>query len=232
MVKILDCTIRDGGHQNNWDFDDDFVLKHIEKLKSEKIDYFEIGYRNEKDKERKGKFFFCDKRLLSKFVKNKGLLKIGIMADYKRINLNNFKSASKDCIDFVRIACHPDDIKSSLIICEKLKDRNYNVFLQLMEIPNVKQEHYEILQKWENKDIIDSLYIADSYSTVKPNNIPIYFDTLKKIGYKKISFHSHNACRLALENSLQAIRCGAHIIDVCQNGIGGNLDFEDYKNCL
>ena len=83
-----------------------------------------------------------------------------------------------------------------------------------------------------NKNIIESLYIADSYSCVSPKNIPTYFDTLKKMGYEKISFHSHNASGLALENSLKAIKCGAYIIDVCQNGIGGNLNFDDYKNCL
>lgn len=232
MVKILDCTIRDGGRQNNWNFDDNFVLDLIDLLKSEKIDYCEIGYRNQIDKEGKGKFFFCDNKVLSKFIANKDNLKIGVMADYKRINLNDFKSWSEDCIDFVRIATHPNDIKESLILCEKLKDRKYNIFLQLMEIPNVKNDHYNILGNWNNKNILDSIYIADTYSCVIPSNIPKYFEQLKNIGYEKISFHSHNASGLALENTLQAIKCGAHIIDVCQNGIGGNLNFEDYKNFL
>lgn len=232
MVKILDCTIRDGGHQNNWNFDDNFVLNLISKLKSYKIEYCEIGYRNYIDRENKGKFFFCTKELLKKYITNKQNLKIGVMADYKRINIKDFESAEKDCLDFVRIACHPSDIENSLKICEKLKQKGYNVFLQLMEIPNVKEEHYKILENWKNKDILESIYIADSYSCVNPNKIPIYFHRLKNIGFKKISFHSHNACGFALENTIQAINCGAYSIDVSQNGLGGNLNFEDYKNCL
>ena len=232
MVKILDCSIRDGGHQNNWAFSDDYVFNLIEKLKSQNIDYCEIGYRNHTDKEGKGKFFFCDTKLLQKYTFNKGNLKIGIMADYKRISLGDFKNAQEDNVDFIRIACHPNDIKNSLIICEKLKQRGYNIFLQLMEIQNVLEEHYKILEEWNNKTILESIYIADSYSCVNPNKISSYFNKLRQIGFNKISFHAHNACGLALENTLKAIDCGAEIIDVSQEGIGGNLNFNDYKNCL
>ena len=56
MTMILDCTLRDGGHQNNWNFDDEFVCNLINKLKNKKIDYCEIGYRNKKDKADKGRF--------------------------------------------------------------------------------------------------------------------------------------------------------------------------------
>ena len=51
MVKILDCTIRDGGHQTNWDFDDEFIFNLVKKLERNNIDYCEIGYRNNIDKQ-------------------------------------------------------------------------------------------------------------------------------------------------------------------------------------
>lgn len=232
MTKVLDCTIRDGGHQNNWDFDDNFVFNLIEKLKSDKIDYCEIGYRNSLDKKGKGKFFFCDKNILEKFTAIKGSLKIGVMADYKRLNLDDFNSSENDVIDFVRVACHPDKIEYSLNCCEQLKNNGYTIFLQLMEIQNVEEKHYKILKKWEHKDILESLYIADSYSRVEPDMIANYFNKLKNIGYKRISFHAHNNTGMALDNTIMAINCGAYSIDVSQNGLGGNLNFEDYKNCL
>ena len=232
MPMILDCTLRDGGHQNNWNFDDEFACNLINKLNNEKIDYCEIGYRNNKDRAGKGRFFFCDMLLLEKFVKNKGNLKIGIMADYKRIDTNDFISAESDLVDFVRIACHPDKILPSLKLCETLKKRGYNVFLQLMEITALAGEHYNILEKWKNKDILEGLYIADSYSIAEPNDIPLYFSRLRNAGYSKISFHAHNNKGLALKNTLKAVECGAYSIDVSQNGLGGNLNFEDYKNSL
>ena len=232
MTMILDCTLRDGGHQNNWNFDDKFVCNLLNKLKNEKIDYCEIGYRNHTERDDKGRFFFCDKLLLEKFVNNKRNLKIGVMADYKRIDPNDFISADNDLVDFVRLACHPDKIFQSLKLCETLKMRGYNVFLQLMEITALTDEHYKILEKWDKKDILDSLYIADSYSIAEPDDIPQYFSKLKNAGYLKISFHAHNDKGLALKNTLKAVECEAYSIDVSQDGLGGNLNFEDYKNSL
>ena len=49
MVKILDCTTRDGGHTTNWNFDDNFVFALMEKLNNSGVNYYEIGYRNHYD---------------------------------------------------------------------------------------------------------------------------------------------------------------------------------------
>ena len=79
---------------------------------------------------------------------------------------------------------------------------------------------------------MESLYIADSYSTVKPNEIEIYFNKLKSIGYNKISFHAHNRHNLALQNTLKAIEQGADIVDVTLNGLGSNLNALDLFQSL
>ena len=224
MYKVLDCTIRDGGHQNNWDFDDNFVNKCIAEAIKNNTTYFEIGYRNHFDTEGKGKFYKCSPELVKSFAVHKSSLKIGVMTDISRFNQTDFGNAEKDFIDFVRIATHPKMIKEALDTAYILHSRGYKIFVQLMEIPNVSQEHYEILEKWDYKNILESLYIADTYSKVEPQDLEKYFTKLRNIGYKKISFHAHNGRELALKNTLKAIELGAFIIDVSQNGLGGNLN--------
>ena len=55
--KILDCTFRDGGYYNQWDFNDSLVRKYLNLMEILKVDYVEIGFRKI-DKEKKcGKFF-------------------------------------------------------------------------------------------------------------------------------------------------------------------------------
>ena len=232
MVKILDCTTRDGGRSTNWMFKDSYICELIEFLNKNSTDYYEIGYRNNLEKEGKGKFFYCAPETLKFFYSIKGNLKLGIMVDTSRYSISDFSDAKNDYIDFVRIATHPEKIKETLHISQELHKKGYSVFIQLMEIPNVKEEHYEVLSEWENKDILESLYIADSYSTVKPEEIKKYFSKLSEIGYSKISFHAHNGNGLALENTIEAINCGAFSVDVSQNGLGGNLDFELLKRYL
>ncbi len=230
MYKILDCTIRDGGHQNNWEFEDEFVFVATDFAAQNGCEYFEIGYRNFSDNEGKGKFYYCTPKLIEKYKNKAANLKIGIMTDTSRFCIDDFKSAEYDCIDFVRIATHPQKIKETLIIAQELHSRGYKVFVQLMEIPNVLAQHYKILTDWNYKNIIESLYIADTYSTVKPQDLELFFEKLHNCGYEKISFHAHNNHGLALENTLKAIELGAYSIDLSQDGLGGNLSFKTFLN--
>ncbi len=221
MVKILDCTTRDGGHDTNWQFDRAFVSSFVRCLNSSKIDFYEIGYCNSKDCEGKGEFYRCEDSLLDEFAMLKRDFKIGVMVDVSRFSPQYWQKPKN--IDFVRIATHPNDISKALKIAEILSE-SYRIFVQLMEIPNVKEEHYHVLAQWERKDILESLYFADSYSMVLPSQIEQYFCKLYQIGYERVSFHAHNLRGYALENTIKAIESGAYSVDVSLNAMGGNTD--------
>lgn len=226
MVKILDCTTRDGGHKTKWNFNEDFVFSLMECLNNSNISYYEIGYRNHYDNEGKGIFYNCTPEFLGKFYKAKGNLELGVMTDTSRYLAEDFQGKDKDNIDFVRIACHPDRIRETLEISKDLHNKGYKVLLQLMEAPNIDEAGYLSLFEFDNKDIFETVYLADSYSTMHPNEIENYFNKMEMLGYKKISFHAHNKIQLALKNTLKAIEHGAYSVDVTLDGIGrdGNLD--------
>ena len=226
MVKILDCTTRDGGHKTKWNFNEDFVFSLMECLNNSNISYYEIGYRNHYDNEGKGIFYNCNSEFLEKFYKAKGNLELGVMTDTSRYLVEDFQGKDKDNIDFVRIACHPDRIRETLEISKDLHNKGYKVLLQLMEAPNIDEAGYLSLFEFDNKDIFETVYLADSYSTMHPNEIEKYFNKMEMLGYKKISFHAHNKIQLALKNTLKAIEHGAYSVDVTLDGIGrdGNLD--------
>ncbi|SVD87704.1 uncharacterized protein METZ01_LOCUS440558, partial [marine metagenome] len=44
-VKVLDCTLRDGGYYSNWFFDKDLVSSYLEAMSASNIDYVEVGFR-------------------------------------------------------------------------------------------------------------------------------------------------------------------------------------------
>ena len=44
-MKILDCTLRDGGYYVNWDFEPKVVRKYLASIDAAKIDIVEIGFR-------------------------------------------------------------------------------------------------------------------------------------------------------------------------------------------
>lgn len=233
MVKILDCTVRDGGYKTNWTFTDNFIKSFIQCLEDSKVDYFEIGYRNFYDTEGKGKFYKCGKELLQQYYNEKKSIQIGIMTDTKRFNSIDFPGAEHDYTDFVRVAGHPDKIRETLDIAKSLLDKNYRVFVQLMEISNVEKKDYDILAKWDYKNEIECIYMADSYGTITPSDVESFYKIIQSNGYNKIGFHAHNTINLALENTLKAIELGAYCVDVTLSGLGrgsGNLDAVELFN--
>ena len=57
-VTHLDCSLRDGGYYNNWDFKDDLINQYLQVLESINIDYCEIGFRFYNNKGFKGSCAF------------------------------------------------------------------------------------------------------------------------------------------------------------------------------
>jgi len=235
MVKLLDCTTRDGGHNTNWEFENKFITDLMKFQNDFGISYYEIGYRNHFDTENKGKFYNCTPDILEYFYKIKGNIQLGVMTDTKRFSYEDFTNAENDFVDFIRIATHPNKINQTLKIADELYNRGYKIFIQLMDVSNIDEKGYLALYQWENKNILESLYFADSYGTLYPEDIKKYYTKLKTLGYEKISFHAHNNIQMALQNTLQAIELGAYSIDVSKDGMGrcgGNLNVYDLLNTL
>ncbi|MBR6127102.1 hypothetical protein IKQ21_05395 [bacterium] len=231
MVKLLDCTTRDGGYCTNWNYSDEYIFGLMSTLNKNKINFYEIGYRNYYDKNGKGAFYYCTPDLIKKFYDKKGDLNLGVMVDTKRYNESDFLNAKEDYIDFVRIATHPDRIKDTLLIAENLYNKNYNVMVQLMDITNLTQGHFSILNNWQNKSILKVLYLADTYGIINAEDLGQVYSKIKEMGYKNIGFHAHNKTHQALTNSIHTIKLGAYSIDVVQdvNGInGGNLSYNEF----
>ena len=110
-MKILDCTLRDGGYYTNWDFDSITVDNYIKYTNNLPLEFIEIGYRNPKNiNNYNGEFYYTPIKTL-KLFKAKSNHKISIMIDFKKFKLNDVESLIKECkgyVDLVKIAIHPD----------------------------------------------------------------------------------------------------------------------------
>ena len=54
QVKILDCTLRDGGYYNNWHFPEALVEHYLMSVAKAQIDYVELGLRQFNSEEWRG----------------------------------------------------------------------------------------------------------------------------------------------------------------------------------
>ena len=116
MINILDCTLRDGGYYNNWDFEENLVHEYLQAMDSLQIDFVEIGFRSLKNDSFKGAFAYSSDSYLNNLNIPVGLKdKIGVMINGSEIVDPKtqitcleklFKPKSKSPVTLVRIACH------------------------------------------------------------------------------------------------------------------------------
>ena len=44
-ITFLDCTLRDGGYYNSWDFDPKLTNDYLQSMSAANVDIVEIGFR-------------------------------------------------------------------------------------------------------------------------------------------------------------------------------------------
>tara|TARA_B110001452_G_scaffold89125_1_gene73047 strand:+ start:87 stop:512 length:426 start_codon:yes stop_codon:yes gene_type:complete len=131
-LKILDCTLRDGGYYNNWDFSRELIEDYLRAMSAAKIEYVELGFRFLKKDIYLGPCAYTTSSFLET-LKIPKKLKIGIMINAKdilsskfskkKINDTFFELPKKNKISFIRFACHLDEIKKIIPLCDYLKKK-------------------------------------------------------------------------------------------------------------
>jgi len=229
--KIVDCSIRDGGHLNKWHFSHQCVkAAYFAALKSG-VDYFEIGYRAPETISGLGDFGYSRDELLFSLFRVSDKCKLTVMIDSGKAETCSFKICKPENtpLQAVRVAAYPYELAKALQQVEDLYAKGYEVFLNLMAYSEMPDEQMELLKKWTPKDILQAVVFADSFGAFVPSDIPQHVSRLRDAGFERIGFHSHNNLQMAFANTLKAIEEGAAVIDASIYGIGrgaGNLPIE------
>src|SRR3989304_8583094 len=102
--QILDCTIRDGGYLNDWHFDKQLVREVYRALSKSGVDFIEIGFRGTEkyfDKGKYGLWRFSPEEVIREITANINGAKIALMADYNKIELDDFCDAKESLVKLV-----------------------------------------------------------------------------------------------------------------------------------
>ena len=231
-LKILDCTLRDGGYYTQWDFDEGLVDIYINSFNSLPVDYLEIGYRSKPLNEYFGEYFYCPTYIIEKLRMN-STKKLSIMLNEKDFGLELVEDVLNPClgfVDLIRIAVNPDNFLRALKLAEKIRDLGFEVGFNVMYMSTWRRRKGFIDMLSDLDGNVDYFYMVDSYGSVFPEEVKNLINSIKeKTSDVKIGFHGHNNLELALINTLTAVENGAEIIDATVTGMGrgaGNLKTE------
>lgn len=237
-LEILDCTIRDGGYINNWNFDKKLVRETYRSLSKAGVDYVELGYHGTEkyfDKEKYGPFRFCPQGLINEICHGISGSKVALMVDYGKFDLCDLIQYKNSVVSLIRIAFHRDKLKESLEAAKKIKKLGFKVSINLMAFSTYSKEERERLVSLIKDMQLDYLYVADTYGSMFPNQVADIFGSLFKLKHIKLGFHPHNNLQMAFANILAAMDIGVHIIDGAVYGMGrgaGNLNIESILSYL
>ncbi|MEL0587493.1 MAG: aldolase catalytic domain-containing protein [Candidatus Thiodiazotropha sp. (ex. Lucinoma kazani)] len=243
-LKVLDCTIRDGGLINNYHFTDDFVKAVYHAACDSGVDIIELGKKlavsEEYPRDKFGKWNFCDDDDLKMVIdshecENRPL--VAVMFDIGRVDVDNLKPREQSPFDMARVACYVPDIDKGLDLVKRSKDMGYETTINIMACSAaIRTELIEALNQVEETAELDYLYLVDSYGAFYSEQVTDYLSLYKKYApSKELGFHAHNNQQLAFANTQQAIIDGVNLLDATINGIGrgaGNCNLELLLNFL
>lgn len=241
-IKVLDCTFRDGGYYNQWDFDIQLVQKYLDGVDRANVDVIELGFRNFPQNNFLGAFAYTTDAYIEALNIHERTI-VGVMIDAsvilscqypidQAINLL-FQAKNKSRVNLVRVATHFNDVEQCREIVRVLKKLGYQVALNLMQ-SNTKTDNEitntaKLIQSWE---MLDVLYFADSLGGMGTRDVVRIISALRLNWLGELGFHAHNNKGLAVSNTLKAIENGVTWVDSTVLGMGRGAGNAQTENLL
>jgi 4-hydroxy 2-oxovalerate aldolase len=231
MVKLLDCTLRDGGYYNTWDFDTELIIAYLKAVNSLPVDMVEIGFRSMpgNSKKFKGGCAYCTDAFIRSLEIPNGL-RLAVMVN--GTDLTNYPDGVEKAVDrlfgpaeispleLVRIAVHVHKVEETLPAIIRLNELGYRTTLQLMQIAGLSKDEVEQLAEVCSEFPLDVLYFADSLGSMVPDDINQTVKALRTHWQGELGFHAHNNMQGAVANCIRAVAQGVTWIDGTVLGMG------------
>ncbi|MDU2121210.1 MAG: aldolase catalytic domain-containing protein [Clostridium celatum] len=230
-IKILDCTLRDGGYVNEWRFGARNISRIINKLSQANIDIIECGFLTSKGGD-VDTTLFNDVSKIKGYIKskNKGLMYVAMIAYPNKI-VENIPICDGSSIDGIRVTFHEHEIQEAMDVCEELIKKGYKVFIQPVGVTSYSDSNLIKLIDKVNLLMPYAFYMVDTLGKMYKNDLLRMFYLIDNNLEKDINigFHSHNNLQLSFSNAQELMSLHTKrtiIIDSSVFGMGrgaGNL---------
>jgi 4-hydroxy 2-oxovalerate aldolase len=237
-LTLIDCTLRDGGYYNHWDFSGELIVEYLAAMEAAAVDYVELGFRSFDTVGFRGACAYTtDKFIASLLIPAK--VKIGVMMNASELLKHplgpiaaadtQFCEAEQSPVSLVRFACHVHEFEAMLPVCAHLKARGYVVGINLMQVADRTDVEIENIGKLANEWPLDVLYFADSLGSLDPDQVAAIVRTLKLHWKGDLGIHTHDNMGRAVANTFRGVEEGVTWVDSTVTGMGrgpGNAQTE------
>lgn len=243
QIKVLDCTVRDGGLMNNWEFSKDTVKAIYRAIALAGVDYIELGYRHDRNMfppDKSGAWRFCEEDVLREIVdsldetelEGEPRPKVSVMADVGKTDMDDFIPKNESVIDLVRVATYVKEVDKAIAMAERADELGYETFINIMAISHATEFDLNEALAQLAKSPASTIVIVDSFGALYSEEVDYlckkYFKHLDGTG-KEVGIHAHNNQQLAFANTIEGIIRGCNRLDGTLYGMGrgaGNCPLE------
>src|SRR3990172_10556794 len=236
-IKLLDCTIRDGGLIGDHRFEDGFVKAVYDTCVAAGVDYLELGYKASKKifaPSDFGPWKYCDEDDLRRIVgDNPNSIKLCAMADADRTDYHtDILPKERSVLDCIRVAAYIHQIPIAIDMIKDAHEKGYETTFNLMAISVVQDRELQDALEALAQSPVDTVYLVDSFGAFYSEQVRdltlIFQEALEGTG-KQVGIHMHNNQQLAYANTIEGVVVGANRLDATINGMGrgaGNCPLE------
>lgn len=222
QTLLLDCTLRDGGYLNDWEFGHDNIINIFERLVSAEVDIIEIGFLNESRIYDVNRTIFPDGESVNRTYcgLQKGNSMIVGMIDYGTCDIDKLLPAEESFMDGIRIIFKKEKKEGAIDFCRQVKALGYKVFAQAVSITSYDDAELKELIGLVNELEPYAFSLVDTYGLLHKNRLMHYFSFSNEHMTSSIGlgYHSHNNFQLAYANCIEVMELPSVIRNVVIDG--------------
>lgn len=209
-IKLLDCTLRDGGYVNDWEFGHSNLISAFERLVNAGVDIIEIGFLDERRPFDINRSIMpsteCVQKIYGK-VNKKDSMAVG-MIDYGTCPIGNIQPCEESYLDGIRVIFKKHLMHEAMEFCRQIKELGYKVFSQMVSITSYSDEELDELIGLANGLKPYAVSMVDTYGLLYHDSLLHYFEYLNEGLLPEIGlgYHSHNNFQLAYSNCMEVLR--------------------------
>lgn len=240
-IKLLDCTLRDGGYVNNWEFGANVITRIVQKVLISGVEIMELGYLSTKDAGDPNVARFSSLEDMKRaYVSNKGQNQdYAIMINFGEYPIELLPKAETDS-PIIRVAFHKKNLTEAFEYFAKLQELGYRYFIQPMGVLNYSDEEFVQLIQKSNAMKAEAFYIVDSFGVIEMKDFRrlIFMADNNLRSDIILGYHAHNNLQQAYSNAKYMVEQNLEhdlIIDASVFGMGrgaGNLNIELFAEYL
>lgn len=208
-IRLLDCTLRDGGFVNNWEFGHSSILSIFKTLDTANIDIIEVGFLDQREPFDLGRSIVPDTACMDRIFQNisKSNALAVAMIDFGTCGIDHVSMCADSFLDGIRVIFKKKDIKPALRFCAQIKEKGYKLFVQPVSVTTYTDEEWVSLINRINQLEPYAMSIVDTYGLLHKNNLLHYFELADQTLQEgvRIGYHSHNNFQLAYANSIELL---------------------------